>query len=81
MIMFEAYGRNWLQFKICKRKKDFLVDYKLQECDTSVWFVADSSCRAHYLVLQVCWVEWHGAVTFVREVIFPREVTGAGKEF
>lgn len=76
--MFEAYGINWLQCKVwfILRKK-VLVDWKLQECKPlSVLSVAETSSPARYLVLQVGWVEWHGTVTFAREIIFPREVIG-----
>lgn len=80
--MFEAYGWNWLQCKdyFILRKKEFPVNYKPQECKVPVLFVAELSCPAHYLVLQVGSVERHGTVTFVRKVTFPREVIGAAKE-
>lgn len=80
--MFEACGRNWLQCKewFILRKKEFLVDSMPQECKAPVLSGPESSCPAHYLLLQVRWVERHGTVTFVRKVIFPGEVIGAAKE-
>lgn len=59
---------------------EFLVDSMPQECKALVLSGPESPCPAHYLLLQVGWVEWHGTVTFVREVIFPGEVIGAAKE-
>lgn len=81
--MFEACGRNWLQCKewFILRKKEFLVDSMPHECKALVLSEPESSsCPAHYLLLQVGWVEWHGTVTCVREVIFPGEVIEAAKK-
>lgn len=80
-ITFEVFGKRWLQYKEWRilRKKEFLVDYKPQECKGRIFFVAESSWLAHSLVFQVEWVEWHGTMTFVKGSRLSQRVVGTAK--